>query len=649
MKTHTFFSKKLIALISMIMCMIMAFSAVACGPGGDDGLDENMVQISLKGSTDGYGVRALNLQAARFNEAFKNKVYTDEATGKEYTGANLIITEGDSSDSPGTSWLSDTNTMYQASLQYSSVAAAYDNGYIADIDYILRKPIPGEGVSIYDKIPSEMRYGFGATVAGSQNENQFNVMGMPFNETYNGFSYDIELFDQGYYIAHPDAEYVDDTVVSSIIKDGFSVDFVDKDGMKSVGPNGIPGDYDDGLPSSFYEFIVLCEKLSGAGIAPFGYAGNAAGGDLRWYLSLGLGALMFSLLGYENAQSFIDFTASKLNVVTGFESGNLFEDSISGDINVKTPIVTQIDMIESRGYYHTWTLENYMVLALADLIRTQEWGSYSSKYSRTHIETQRDFIFGIEPAEEKFRFAMLSEGSYWYNESVNANNFLLYQASYKKTADERKLSWMPLPVNIYSSVTGEDKTVTVNGVTESLKGEPQTLDKAGGGAILVNANVKDNKVIMEAVEDYLMFISTNDELNRYAIDAGYSKGLEFEFDEDLMDDAPAYIQRTFAMFAQSNYVGMHSEAKTWRERPDYTFSRSQGSKYLNPRDKVNYRQGPVGFVTNYNGAVGAFKHNMYKYTDWWTLYKGNSDVDTVTYATYPVGHPKAGQNVVFAD
>ena len=93
MKTHTFFSKKLVTFISMLMCLIMAFSAVACGGKDDDGLSDDMVQITLQGSTDVYGVRALRLQAARFNKAFENKVYTDEETGKVYTGAHLEITE----------------------------------------------------------------------------------------------------------------------------------------------------------------------------------------------------------------------------------------------------------------------------------------------------------------------------------------------------------------------------------------------------------------------------------------------------------------------------------------------------------------------------------------------------------------------------
>ena len=650
MKTHTFFSKKLVTFISMLMCLIMAFSAVACGGKDDDGLSDDMVQITLQGSTDGYGVRALRLQAARFNKAFENKVYTDEETGKVYTGAQLEITEARSSASPTSAWLTDTNTMYNTALDSTSSSAvqAYDNGYIANIDYILRKTIPGEDKSIYDKIAEGKRYLYGGTVAGSTNENQFDLLGMPFNVTYNGFSYDIDLFDTGYYVAHPGAEEVSDTYVSSIIED-FSVDFVDKDGEKSVGPNGISGDYDDGLPSSLYEFIVLCEKLKNAGIAPIGYAGSAAGGDIRWYLSLGLNSLLFSLLGYENGKSFVEFEADSLNVVTGFEGENLFSDAMSSDINVKKPIVTQIEMEEANGYYHTWTLENYMVLAFADLINSQDWGSYSSKYSRTHIETQRDFIFGIEPAEAQRQFAMLSEGSYWYNESVDALNFTQYEMDYLKTADERNISWMPMPVNIYTSVTGVEGSVTVNGVTESTKGESVTLDEATGGAIFVNKNVEDNEVIMEAVEDYLLFISSNDELNKFVIDSGYSKGLEFKYDEEIMADAPKYIQRTFSIYNSANAVGTYSSKRTYRERPGFTFARNQGSDYVTPREATNYTQGPVGFIINYDGAVGCFKNNMYSRDDWFTLYKGQGENDNVTYAVYPAGHPKAGQNVVFED
>jgi hypothetical protein len=245
---------------------------------------------------------------------------------------------------------------------------------------------------------------------------------------------------------------------------------------------------------------------------------------------------------------------------------------------------------------------------------------------------------------------MIPEGSYWYNEATDAGTFKSYAKYYGKTPDQRGIAWMSMPVNIYAPVTGEPTTVTNFGVTESVAGEKQTLDDVGAGAFLVNARFKDDKAIMDAVADYILFVCSNVEMNKFAVDAGYIKNLEFTYNEDIMMDAPLYVQDTFKLFADANIVTMFAESKSWRDRPDYTFTRSYDSKFFIPNDKLNYSAGLPGFVTNYGGAVGAFQHNLYTYDRWWTYYKGApGEHNPPSYAKYPDGHALAGENVVFTE
>jgi hypothetical protein len=208
---------------------------------------------------------------------------------------------------------------------------------------------------------------------------------------------------------------------------------------------------------------------------------------------------------------------------------------------------------------------------------------------------------------------------------------------------------MSLPVNVYASVTGENKTVTNFGVAESVLGEPQTLDDIGTGAFLVNARFKDDKAVMDAVADYILFVCSNAEMNRFAVDAGYIKNLEFVYDEDIMMDAPRYVQNTFKLFGDSNIVTMFAESKTWRERADWTFDRSYDSCFFTPNNLLNYSGGLPAFINNYGGAVGAFQHNLYSYDEWWEHYKGPGEHTPPEYAKYPAGHPLAGENVVFTE
>jgi hypothetical protein len=432
-----------------------------------------------------------------------------------------------------------------------------------------------------------MVYAYGVNNANSTTSpDKFDMMGIPFAQTISGFMYDKDLFGGedtgvGYYIAGEDAffaeEYTSLLLEGTPFEEFATVSFVTNEDVKSVGPNGIAGDYDDGLPSTFIEFVVLCERLAENGVAPISYSG-----EYPTYLSLGLGSMFFSLLGYDNAKAMMEFQADSLNVVTGFEDTNFFSDAFSSDMNIKVPKVTQIQMTEASGYYHTWTLENYLVLALAELINDQGWKSSSALYTKSHTETQYNFIFGIEPDMQDVSSAMMAEGSYWYNEAVDAGTFASYKKYYGKTADDRGIAWMSMPVNIFAPVTGENAEVTNFGVTESIAGEKQTLDDVGNGALMVNGNVANDPVIMEAVEDYLLFKCSNAELNRFAADAGYTMQLKYTYDEDIMLDAPKYIQETYKLFNDSNIVTTFAEAQTWRGRPDYTFDRSYDSDFLTP-------------------------------------------------------------------
>ena len=639
MKRHTLFGKKLIKFVAMLLCAIMTLGAVACGGGRED-LDENMVQISLVGSTDGYGLRAYQLQADRFNEAFKNKTYTGP-DGRVYTGANMEIVGVNTPPSPGKSWAEDTYTIYCTTTEYAKVSSSYKEGYIANINDILTTEIEADGESIADKMSSESKYYYGDETTGE-------LYGLSYAQTISGIMYDRDLFDKGYYIGTSGGT----TYTSKIFPNnlGFSnvIRLVGKNGAKSVGPNGIAGDYDDGLPSSFVEFVILCEKFASVGIEPIAYPGQYPS-----YLALGLAAIYYSLLGYENAKSMISFESEGLNVITGFTNDALFKETYNGvGTTIKTPKVAQgIPMEESSGYYHTWTLERYLAIALGQLVvKSATWESYSTKMNRSHRETHLDFIFGLE--EETKRAAMMVEGSYWYNEAVEATAFLQYEAQYGKTADERGIAWMSLPVNIYSPVTGENTTATVNGITESLKGEPQTLDDVGRQALLVNANVEDQPHIMEAVEDFFLFAYSNEGINRFAKDAGYAPALRFDYDEEIMADAPKYIQETFKLFADSNVVTMFSDTPSWRNRANYyTFEHNYDSYFFNGEHSDNCAK----FIRE-KGAVEAFKQTMIKSgigageetgSGWWKYYISPNEVDPPTAYVYPEGHPKAGQKVEF--
>lgn len=617
MKKHRHFGKKIVSIIMAMLCMLTAFSAVACTPKNET--DTSKVNISLLGSTDGYGVRGLKLQAQRFNDAFKNKVYTDPVTGETKTGAVMTIYETDSTGSPTASWAQDPYTIYRANIRYTAVDNAFYNNYIANIDDIMRATIPGENKSIVDKIPEEIRYAYSA----KDKDGKEVYLGFPWVEQPGGLIYDVELWDTGYYLAAPSA--TDYTPFNSIIFDGQTFKFVDKDGEKSVGPNGVPGDYDDGLPSSMIEFIAVCEYLKNeGGIAPFSYPY-----EYPYYHNLGIEALMFSLLGVEHASTMYDLESENatFNVVTGFTEENLFSDNVSSNVDAKVPVVQQVKVEESSGYYTSMSLEKYWCYALVDLADSEGWYSKSTE-AGDHRQTQYNFIFGIEPAYSDKRAATISEGSYWFNESLDSGNFSDYEKTFGKKADDRNIAWMPLPVNIYTSVTGEDKVVTVNGVTESTKGEIPTIDALGETALLVNKNVEGDAMVMEAIKDYYLFVTSDVELNQFAADTGYTAMLDFEYLDSVMDEAPKYVQETFKLFNSSNRIRTFSQTKTVREQGDpFIFARGNTSYYFLPDQSSNNRSSRAFIAPS---AYKAFTQKITEFEDWWAIYIGEGEHATPT-------------------
>ena len=79
---------------------------------------------------------------------------------------------------------------------------------------------------------------------------------LPHYELYTGVTYDVDLF----------YEY------SLYFKEGGG--WTRNDGEMSVGPDGVRGTYDDGLPSSYEEFYALMDRMVSQQVTPFIYTGQ---------------------------------------------------------------------------------------------------------------------------------------------------------------------------------------------------------------------------------------------------------------------------------------------------------------------------------------------------------------------------------------
>ncbi len=625
--------KKLLSTMLAVLLILTTAMFAACGGGGNGEVPidpSKVTTIKIVTGGGGLGTNVIENAAKRFEDKFKDKKYAEGKQGVnvevEPVGVMVTISESLLSEGYHVIYTSDgTNTKKAAS-----------QGWIMNVDDIIRKNIQADGKSILDKIPDLTSWNYCLeNVEGTDNADGREYYSFPAPDYYGGLSYDKDLFDtRGFYVADA-SKKADDRVSSypsSILLENYY--FTAAEECKSVGPNGIKGDEDDGMPSSLYELICLCEYLTEEGISPFLISGQYA----YMYINYFADALCASLSGIENAQAMNSFESDSLNVVTGFTD----EDIFPGYSGAKKPIVETIKIDESCGYYTTMTLEKYYTYVFFQLMDEldPDWYGDVADSGTNHTGTQADFIYGKNQPERQGAF--LIECSYWYNESTNADNFLTYKVSYP-SEPERQLRWMSLPVNIATSVDGTNTSDNSLGVSESKKGETPTFCSVTSGYVCVNNSIKDDKEMIDALTDWFTFFYSDEELSKQAVDGGYGMALEYEVNPADYANAPSYIKAFYELRKDANVVYAYADNSVFRNHTG-KFQKGGNSTY--------FATGPT-YATSIRDSLEAYGITKC-FTDkiitkeGWAQYYGSNDTSVMPSAVkYPVGHPKAGQEIKF--
>lgn len=628
-------SKKLKSVSALALCGVMSFGAVACGGGGggtSSSADASKTTVlTMLVGENAYGTDILKEQAERFSAKYAEKSY---ATGKkgvavqvETSGAAINIDE---------SMLNEGYHIIATGDGYTKVATAASNGWIASLDEIMKTEIAEDGKAIYEKIPQSIRFNYELQVDSAEATVESGYYGIPSYESYGGLTYDKDLFDQqGFYFANATASDAA-SFTSEILGAGYTYKFTSDLTARSVGPDGKANTEDDGLPSSLYELIALCEYLDTNSIKPF-----IMSGKMGFYLNYFTEALYMSLLGYENAVAQKGFQSDAMDIVVGYTDEDLFP----GLEGVKKPITQTVTIDEQYGYYTSASVEKYYTFAFMQLMEQEEWyASASNQPNKGAIDAQKDFLFGLHDSARQG--AMLIECSYWYNESRMRGNFIDYDKMYFKTDPDREVRWMSLPVNISTSVDGTDETVTTAVNKESKKGEPITLYIPDGGFVCVNARYQDNAEIMGAIKDYFMFRYSDAELSKTTVQGCYGSMLEYDIKDADLEGASTFAQSYAKLVKSANKVYPYGDSDVYRNNSAKLGKQGGSASYLfgggslGTQDVRKYLQSKSN-----NPVLTCFEEKMLDITDW-NGYFGTSD-QVPEAQKYPDGHPKAGQDIKY--
>ena len=506
--------KKVISIMCGALLAASSFAGIGCG-GGSNSNDDTKTKVYVELKSGGTGVQWLVDAGERFSDLKANEEYEAGKTGVVIVP---VPTDNPSIKNAETSGSAIFDLMGQPTIESDARA-----GKVLCIDDVLTEKSDmrdGEAISPLDKISEDQR---------SRYMYDGHYYGGPTCEYYPTINYDVNLFDRyNLYLASLDAIADSDNESelvaheSEILADTYYFLVDDKkthNDLKSCGPDGEYNTEDDGLPSSMYELIALCEYMKEKGINPFNFTGG-----YKYYSNFMLSALYTALQGYDNAKGNYTFEG-EIEVVTGFENASLFP----GYDGIKKPTTKTVTVTEENGYYTSVEVEKYYAEAFMELCVSQGWFGPSVTNNDDQKAAMSKFVFSDSNGAAKI--AMHLDGSYWYNEATEGDNYFQdwEDANYLIAGmhAERDVRVMPLPVNFKDSV--------VEG-----EGKAQALLEMNYGMFVINKNVESNPGLMKACKDFLKFLYTDAELSAYTASTSILRSMNYKLSSNDADKISSY-------------------------------------------------------------------------------------------------------------
>lgn len=520
--------------------------AAGCGNGniGKDEDTSKITQISFRqwggtaSSTDWLQQAADRFAAEKANEPYES--------GKK--GVKVEISTN--KDSDYTSSIPDYDI-----LMDENSANIYDmqtRGYLADIDDIVK--------GLQSKIEPQLL----PKLKGADGK----YYGLPHYSYDVSISYNVDLFkSENLYIAAPGEESVVNYKSSLLPDSSAGVNFVfNENTKKSCGPNGIPNDYDDGLPSSLEEFIVLCDYIKNKKqINPFAISDITGGANYAFML---IESLWAGMVGTDAMKATTcNFTDAEVEVV---KEGALSYDGTLLNTGIKMPQTETVVLSDDNGYRMYDMSARYYALSFLELAKNKGW---FKNQQMTNTKAQEFFVLGNYNANDNDRCAMLVDSTFWYGESVSGGTLTKYKSL--SGGKEANVSMMPMPVQL----TGQ--------VTEGNGKKPTVIDTSA--TVFVNKRVEKNEGLFRAVKEFIEFLYSDAELKAFTETSKLTMNLKYDYDKSSLGNFYAGVLE----------IEKAAGDKVYAASDNIKYSKNRSSFSLIWGGKLNY------FGSYHNGSYAA--------------------------------------------
>ncbi len=520
--------------------------AAGCGNGniGKDEDTSKITQISFRqwggtaSSTDWLQQAADRFAAEKANEPYES--------GKK--GVKVEISTN--KDSDYTSSIPDYDI-----LMDENSANIYDmqtRGYLADIDDIVK--------GLQSKIEPQLL----PKLKGADGK----YYGLPHYSYDVSISYNVDLFKtENLYIAAPGEESVVNYKSSLLPASSAGVNFVfNENTKKSCGPNGIPNDYDDGLPSSLEEFIVLCDYIKNKKqINPFSISDINGGANYAFML---IESLWAGMVGTDAMKATTcNFTDAEVEVV---KEGALSYDGTLLNTGIKMPQTETVVLSDDNGYRMYDMSARYYALSFLELAKNKGW---FKNQQMTNTKAQEFFVLGNYNANDNDRCAMLVDSTFWYGEAVSGGTLTKYKSL--SGGKEANVSMMPMPVQL----TGQ--------VTEGNGKKPTVIDTSA--TVFVNKRVEKNEGLFRAVKEFIEFLYSDAELKAFTETSKLTMNLKYDYDKSSLGNFYAGVLE----------IEKAAGDKVYAASDNIKYSKNRSSFSLIWGGKLNY------FGSYHNGSYAA--------------------------------------------
>lgn len=450
------------------VAIISAVSLTGCGKKKQSDVDSTKAQLTILTYDGGVGDQWLK-NAARMFESL-NQERTDFEEGK--TGVQIHITK----QRVGGNTLIDTDLTFDMyfteSINYYGMT---NKNKMLDITDILTTANPDDGgKKIIDKVDDNLK-------AFMNRKGKYYAV--PFYDCLYGLVYDKDLFQEKKF-------YMTDSGAWTNNKAQFG-----------TGPNGVKGDWDDGLPKTYAQFKSLLNQMNLKGVVPFTYSSNK---EHSHYTVRALSSYWADDEGLANANLNYTFNGTATDIVEFVNGEPQFDEE--GHLKTKS-----LNITKDNGYELRKQAGVYNALDFAKNTLVASPNNY--KPASSVSDAQINFVVGKYQGES---VGMVFEGTWWENEAVNAFNM-----AKSLGADSFNYGIMPIPKSSDDKV-GEDATFL-------------NLNESYG---FISANTKHKALAKE----FFSYLHTDNQLKAFTIETGMTRALNYTLSEAEFENVSTYTK-----------------------------------------------------------------------------------------------------------